>query len=115
VVTILAKRLFVASVVNRVGKSALNRLRNDLLDLLRDNGVLAIVQGVGLGGRLISLAVGGVDLKMLLDFQHQAAWQSLNVQSRGEPPRVQKEPPPGPCWAQQTGRWRGTCPVRTRL
>jgi hypothetical protein len=73
VVTILARRLFVASVVNRVGKGALNRLGNDLLDLLGDNGVLAIVQGVGLGSRLVSLAVGGVDLKVLLAFEHKAA------------------------------------------
>lgn len=72
-VTILARRLFVASVVNRVGKGALNRLGNDLLDLLGDNGVLAIVQGVGLGSRLVSLAVGGVDLKVLLAFEHKAA------------------------------------------
>jgi hypothetical protein len=73
VVTILARRLFVASVVNRVGKGALNRLGNDLLDLLGDNGVLAIVQGVGLGSRLVSLAVGGVDLKVLLAFEHKSA------------------------------------------
>lgn len=70
-ITILAKRLFVASVVNRVGKSALNRLGNDLLDLLGNNGVLAIILGVGLGGGLVGLAMGGVDLTMLLAFEHQ--------------------------------------------
>ena len=64
-VTIQAKLLFVASVVNRVGKGALNRLGNDLLDLLGNDRVLAIILGVGLGGGLVGLAVGGVDLKML--------------------------------------------------
>ena len=54
--------------MNRVGKSALNRLGNNLLDLLGNNGVLAIILGVGLGGGLIGLAVGGVDLEMLLAF-----------------------------------------------
>ena len=69
-----SERLFVASVVNRVGKSALNRLGNDLLDLLGNNGVLAIIQGVSLGGGLVGLAVGGVDLKKLLAFEHQPDW-----------------------------------------
>ena len=51
--------------MNRVGKGALNRLGNDLLDLLGNDRVLAIILGVGLGGGLVGLAVGGVDLKML--------------------------------------------------
>lgn len=62
VVTVVAKRLFVASVVNRVGNSALDGLRKDLLNLLRDDGGVTIVLGVCLGCGLVSLAAGGVDL-----------------------------------------------------
>ena len=57
--------------MNRVGKSALNRLGNNLLGLLGNNGVLAIILGVGLGGGLVSLAMGGMDLKLLLALKHQ--------------------------------------------
>ena len=60
--------------MNRIGKSALHRLGNDLLDLLGNDGVLAIILGVGLGGGLVGLAVGGVDLWMLLAFEHRLNW-----------------------------------------
>lgn len=60
--------------MNCVGKSALNRLGNDLLDLLGNNGVLAVILGVGLGGGLVGLAAGGVDLKKLLAFNDQPEW-----------------------------------------
>lgn len=46
VATIVAKRLFVASVVDRVGNSTLDRLRQDLLDLLGDDGSVTVVLGV---------------------------------------------------------------------
>jgi hypothetical protein len=62
VVTIVAKRLFVASVVDRVRNSALDGLRKDLLNLLGDDGGLAIILGVCLRCRLVSLAAGRVDL-----------------------------------------------------
>jgi hypothetical protein len=58
--------------VDRVRKSAFNRLGNDLLDLLGNNRVFAIVQGVGLGGGLVGLAAGGVDLEKLSAFEHQS-------------------------------------------
>ena len=62
VVTVVAKRLFIASVVDRVGNSALNGLRKDLLDLLGDDRGITAILGVCLGGGLVSLALGGVDL-----------------------------------------------------
>ena len=64
IVTVVAIRLFVASVVDRVGDSALDRLRKNLLNLLGDNGGIAAILGVCLGGRLVGLAAGGVDLEM---------------------------------------------------
>jgi len=54
--------LFVASVVDRVGNSALDGLRKDLLDLLGNNGGVAIVLGMCLRGGLVGLTTSGVDL-----------------------------------------------------
>lgn len=61
--TVVTRRLFVASVVDRIGYSTLDRLREDLLDLLGDDGGITAVLGVCLGCGLVSLAAGGVDLK----------------------------------------------------
>jgi hypothetical protein len=66
-VTIVAKCLFVASVVDRVGDSALNGLRKDLLDLLRDNGGVTAVLCVCLRCALVGLASSGVDLMKMLE------------------------------------------------
>lgn len=63
VVTIVERCLFVASVVNRIGDSALDRLRKDLLYLLRDDGRITVVLGMCLGGGLVGFATSGVDLK----------------------------------------------------
>lgn len=67
VVSFIAIRLFVASVVDRVGNSALHGLRKDLLDLLGNDGSITAVLGVCLRGGLVGLAAGRVDLKLLLN------------------------------------------------
>ena len=66
VVTVVAIHLFVASVVDRVGNSALDGLRKDLLDLLGDDGRITTVLGVCLGGGLVGLTASGVNLTTLL-------------------------------------------------
>ena len=59
---LVSSRGLVSSVVDRVGYRALDRLRKDLLDLLGDDGILAVVLGVCLGGGLAGVAAGGVNL-----------------------------------------------------
>ncbi len=59
-------RLFVTRVVNSIGHCTFNRLRQDLLDLLGNDGSLAIILRMRLGSGLISLAAGGVNLETLL-------------------------------------------------
>ena len=68
VVKFVAIRLFVASVVDRVGNRTLDGLRKDLLDLLGNDGGITTVLGVCLGGRLVGLAAGRVDLALVLVF-----------------------------------------------
>jgi hypothetical protein len=58
----LLRRRLVASVVNNIRHRALDALGQDLLDLLGDDRVLAVVEGVRLGGGLGCVAAGGVDL-----------------------------------------------------
>jgi len=113
VVTVVAIRLFVASVMDRVGNSALNGLRKDLLDLLRNNGSVTTILGMCLRRRLVGLAPGGMNLRPLLIHHLQVVRYEQNIRSREEPPRGLMEPAPGPCWGQQSRQWRGTCPVHT--
>lgn len=112
VVAVVARRLFVASIVNRVGNSALNRLGEDLLDLLGDDGGITAVLGMCLGGGLVSLAFSGVDL-WVVSFGQDIIYE-LDVRSRGEPPRDLRELYPGRSLGQRSRQWHGTCPVRTR-
>jgi hypothetical protein len=63
VVTVVMIHLFVASVVDRVGDSALNGLGKDLLDLLGNDGGVTAVLSVCLGGGLVGLSAGGVNLR----------------------------------------------------
>ena len=60
----LAMYLFIASVMDCIGNSTLNRFRKDLLDLLGDDGGITAVLCVCLGGRLVSLAAGRMNLKL---------------------------------------------------
>ena len=115
VVTFRATRLFVASIVDSVGHSALDRLGENLLDLLRHNGGVTTVLVVCLRGRLVSLTASGVNLATLLALYVFPAAYKIHIQSREGPPQDLKEPAPEPFWGQQSRQWRGTCPVRTRL
>lgn len=74
VVNIVSIRLFVASVVDRVGDSTLNGFREDLLDLLRNDRGVTIVLGVCLRGGLVGLAAGGVNLRTLLAKRLHSNW-----------------------------------------
>lgn len=48
--------------MNGVGEGLLDRLRNDFLDLLGDDGVFAVVEGVRLAcGLAVWVAAGGMD------------------------------------------------------
>jgi hypothetical protein len=63
---LLGRRRLVSSVVDHVGHSALHALGKDLLDLLGNNRVLAVVECVCLGCRLAGISAGGVDLVYVL-------------------------------------------------
>jgi hypothetical protein len=70
----MIQHLFVASVVNRVRQRPLDRLGNNLLNLLGNDGSVTTVLGVGLAGALVGLATGGVDL---------SCYQCLSIFSYG--------------------------------
>lgn len=59
--TLLCGRL-VPSIMNHIRHSALYALREDLLDLLGHDRILAVVQGMRLAGRLACGAAGGMNL-----------------------------------------------------
>jgi hypothetical protein len=61
--TLLLCRGLVSSVVNEVRYRTLHALGQNLLDLLGDNRILAVVQRVCLGGGLAGGAAGRVELK----------------------------------------------------
>jgi hypothetical protein len=50
--------------VDEVGYSALDRFRQDFLELLGDNRVFAVVQGVGpVSGLVVGVCTSGMDLR----------------------------------------------------
>lgn len=77
-----AIRLFVASVVDSVGDSALNGLREDLLDLLGHDGGVTTILSVCLGGALVSLALSGVYLGMIVS--QAPVWTLINTYGVGK-------------------------------
>jgi hypothetical protein len=58
----MTQHLFVAGVVDRVRQRPLDRLGNNLLNLLGNNRGVTTVLGVSLAGALVGLAASGVDL-----------------------------------------------------
>jgi hypothetical protein len=63
-------RLFVASVVDRVGKSALQALGDSLLDALGDNRCVTAVLGVGLTAGAGALVGGACVVDLFIYYQH---------------------------------------------
>lgn len=116
--TLFCRRL-VASVVDRVRYRALNALGKNLLDLLGDDGVLAVVQGVCLGGRLAGSAAGRVDLEVVLaptslNYPAKGRSELICIPCLGEPPQDPWVQHPEHSWEQRTRPGRGTFPDRIR-
>jgi hypothetical protein len=111
----MIKHLFVASVVDRVRQRPLDRLGDDLLNLLGNDRSVTTVLGVGLAGALVGLATGGVDLSCYQCLSTFIIRARDSVRCREEPPQGRWGRPPGSCRGRQSRPVRGTCPGRTRL
>jgi hypothetical protein len=106
---LLRRRRLVASVVDRVGHGALNGFGKDLLDLLWDNGVFTVVQGVRLAGRLACVAAGWVDLALRLagvSSSHNCGYPAGRLLCERSGIHYLEVPPQG-LWAQRSAHSLG--------
>jgi hypothetical protein len=77
--TLLLCRGLVSSVVNEVRYRTLHALGQDLLDLLGDNRILAVVQRMCLGGGLAGGTAGRVDLQYRLAIERSKCLGNANL------------------------------------
>jgi hypothetical protein len=113
--TLLLCRGLVSSVVNEVRYRTLHALRQDLLDLLGDNRILAVVQRVCLGGGLAGGTAGRVNLQYRLAINDPSVWRYESLPYLEEPPQDLLVRRPAHSWGLLTRQLRETCPGRARL
>lgn len=102
----------IASVMNGVGNSPLDALRQLLLNLLRNNGSLTSSLGVRLVGGLARLGASRMDLASISALFF--ARLTSNLQPREAFPRDPGVPFAARLWGPWNRLWHGTCPGRAR-